>query len=175
MAALSWKTVEVAVLLPFFLLLSVSAPLMDSQSCLPPHLVPQVLSDLRRRYAAEFGDYLISESPSFFLGLLWVELLFVWPVSIAAAYAIVTGGRRWLPKACLMAGVSVATSMAAIMAEIVNSGRGSTKLLQMYAPFAGFAVVAILRGIFPSSSSSEAAIDPAARKTKKKKTKSGDL
>lgn len=57
------------------------------------------------------------------------------------------------------------------MADIVNSGRSSTKLLQMYAPFAGFAVVAVLRGLFSSSSPSEAAIDAAASKKKKKKTK----
>ncbi|XP_078436735.1 uncharacterized protein LOC144707483 [Wolffia australiana] len=152
----SWtKAVDRWLLLPFFLLLAMAVPLVDAQSCLPSRLFPAPLLRLRRGYALLFDDYLLLHHPPppFFLPLVWIELLAIWPLSLASAYAIARGGRPWLPPVCLATGASVATSMAAILGEIIGSGRGSNKLLLVYAPFAVFAVVLILRGLFPCPSS----------------------
>lgn len=42
----------------------------------------------------------------------------------------------------------------AIMSELVGSQKASDKLLKLYFPFVGFGVLAMLRGLVPSSSRS---------------------
>ncbi|KAJ4801435.1 Transmembrane protein 97 [Rhynchospora pubera] len=132
----------------FSLVIAIATPLLDSQSCLPSHIFPAPLVDLKKWYADLYGDYLVTEKPHFFVGLIWVEIFFLWPVCVANLYGIVKG-RGWSRTTSLMAGVCAGTSMAAIMAEVLRSGRASEKLIQMYSPFGAFAVCAILRGLLP--------------------------
>ncbi|CAK9185181.1 unnamed protein product [Ilex paraguariensis] len=103
-----------AILFFFFLLIAVVAPLFDAQSCLPRDLYPDYLVDLNTWYSREYGDYLISEKPNFFVGLVWLELLFLWPLSIANLYGIVAG-KSWLRTTSLIYGVSISTSMVKAM------------------------------------------------------------
>ncbi|KAK6919374.1 hypothetical protein RJ641_015278 [Dillenia turbinata] len=138
-----------AILVIFFLVIAVGAPLIDSQTCFPSHIFPGYLVDLHAWYCREYGDYLLVEKPDFFVGLVWLELLFQWPLSLINIFGIL-GGKSWVGTTCLIYGVSVMTSMAAIMAEMIGSGKASEKLLKMYSPFVGFAILAFLRGLFTS-------------------------
>ncbi|KAJ0966126.1 hypothetical protein J5N97_027264 [Dioscorea zingiberensis] len=146
MGVLSWLLSGVVVL--FSAVLVVAVPLIDAQTCFSSSLYPAQLVELKRWYAEQYGDYLMKEKPGFFLGLVWVEVLLLWPLSVANVYGILTG-KRWAATTSLMAGVSAATSMAALMGELLVSGRASDKLLQMYAPFVLFAIFAIIRGLIP--------------------------
>ncbi|XP_042485481.1 sigma intracellular receptor 2-like [Macadamia integrifolia] len=138
-----------AILFLFFLVIAVVVPLLDSQTCLPAHLFPDFLIDLGSWYAREYGDYLLVEKPDFFVGLIWLELILQWPLSIANLYAIISG-KSWFKTTCLIYGVSTSTSMVAILGEMIGSRKASDKLLMMYSPFLGFAVLAVLRGLVPS-------------------------
>ncbi|KAG6407020.1 hypothetical protein SASPL_130000 [Salvia splendens] len=135
------------VLFVFFLMIAVAAPLLDAQTCLPQHLFPPFLLELKSWYTQNYGDYLVSEKPHFFVGIVWLELVFQWPLAVASLYAI-AAGRSWLSTTCLLYGASTLTSMVAILAELKQSNRASDKLLNLYYPFLGFAVLAVLRGLF---------------------------
>ncbi|KAG6491706.1 hypothetical protein ZIOFF_046642 [Zingiber officinale] len=137
-----------AVVVVFSAVLTVTAPLFDAQTCLPKLLYPAPLVELKRWYAEEFGDYLVAEKPGFFTGLVWLEIAFLWPLSVANVYGIVAR-RPWATTTSLMAGVNVATTMAAIMGELLSSGKASDKLIRLYAPFMVFAFFAIIRGLLP--------------------------
>ncbi|KAJ9550158.1 hypothetical protein OSB04_014203 [Centaurea solstitialis] len=143
-----------AILFTVFLIIAIVAPLLDAQTCLPLGIFPEVLVDLKSWYTHEYGDYLVAEKPHFFVGLIWVELLFAWPLSIASIYGIV-GGKSWVHTTCLMYGVSSLTAMAAILSELVGSGKASEKLLKLYFPFMGISLLAILRGLLPHSQKSK--------------------
>ncbi|EPS72722.1 hypothetical protein M569_02037, partial [Genlisea aurea] len=142
-----------AVLFVFFLLISVTAPLIDGQTCLPSHIFPPFLLELKKWYSREYGDYLISEKPHFFVGVVWVELLFQWPLAVASVYGIATG-KPWVTTTCLMYGASTLTSMVAILADIKFSGRASDQLLMIYLPFFGVSILALFRGLSAGSTKS---------------------
>ncbi|MCL7048369.1 hypothetical protein MKW94_030628 [Papaver nudicaule] len=67
----------------YFLFITIVAPLFDGQTILPIEFFPKLLIDLKSNYAQENNDYLISEKPHFFVGLVWVELLLQWPLCMA--------------------------------------------------------------------------------------------
>lgn len=102
-----------AVLFVFFLVIAVVAPLLDAQSCLPLDFYPGFLVDLNIWYGREFGDYLVVNKPDFFVALVWLELLFQWPLSLLNLYAVVAR-KSWFKTSCLVFGVSVFTSMVRI-------------------------------------------------------------
>ncbi|XP_072957182.1 uncharacterized protein [Typha angustifolia] len=155
-----------AVVVLFSAVLAVVAPLIDAQICLPLSLYPAPLLELNKWYAQQFGDYLVAEKPHFFVGLTWVEIVFLWPLSIANVYGILAR-RPWAATTSLMAGVISATSLAAILADLLGSGRASDNLLQMYYPFMVFSILAILRGLFSRprrATAGSASHGPSARK-----------
>ncbi|KAL3635486.1 hypothetical protein CASFOL_020033 [Castilleja foliolosa] len=139
-----------AALFVFFLVIAIVAPLIDAQTFLPSHLFPPFLLDLKSWYAQEYGDYLISEKPHFFVGIVWLELIFQWPLAVASVYGI-AAGKSWLNTTCLLYGASTLTSMVAILSELSLSNRASDQLLTMYYPFLGFAILALLRGLLGNS------------------------
>ncbi|XP_059662930.1 uncharacterized protein LOC132308743 [Cornus florida] len=144
-----------AILFLFFMLIAIVAPLMDAQTCLPLEYFPDFLIHLKDSYATDYGDYLVTEKPNFFVGLVWLELFFQWPLSLINLYAI-AAGKSWFGTTCLLYGVSTFTSMVAILAELMWSNKASDKLLMIYAPFMGFAALAILRGLLPHSGKTSA-------------------
>ncbi|PIA27529.1 hypothetical protein AQUCO_07700064v1 [Aquilegia coerulea] len=139
-----------AILFIYFLFITIATIFFDSQICLPSHIFPEILIETKTWYANEYGDYLVSEKPHFFVGLISLELLVQMPLSLANIYAILAS-KSWYPTTCLIQGVSTATSMVAILAELNGSQKASDKLLMIYAPFLGFALLAVLRGLFPAS------------------------
>ena len=97
------------VVVTFSLVMVVLVPLFEAQTCFPS-LYPALLADLNRYCAEQYGDYLTIRRPGFFVGLAWVELLFLWPLSIANLYGILAR-KRWVTTTTLMAGVSSLTAM----------------------------------------------------------------
>ncbi|KAM7498280.1 hypothetical protein LguiA_022694 [Lonicera macranthoides] len=160
------KLIDIVLFL-FFLLIAVVAPLIDAQTCLPLDLFPPLLIDLKSKYASDYGDYLISDKPHFFVGIVWLEILFQWPLAVASLYGI-AAGKSWVRTTSLVYGVSTFTAMVAILAELKGSGRASEKLLKIYYPFLGFAVLAILRGLLPHSGKTGYATKRPALSRKKK-------
>ncbi|PIN08293.1 hypothetical protein CDL12_19126 [Handroanthus impetiginosus] len=144
-----------AVLFIFFLFIAIVAPLIDAQTCLPQHLFLPFLVELKNWHVQEFGDYLVSEKPHFFVGIVWLELLLQWPLAVASVYGIVAG-KSWFSTTCLIYGVSTLTAMVAILAELTLSNRASDQLLMIYFPFLGFAILAFLRGLLTHSGKSKA-------------------
>ncbi|KAJ1404329.1 Sigma intracellular receptor 2 [Sesbania bispinosa] len=145
-----------AILFLFFLLIALVAPLIDAQTCLPLSYFPEFLVQLKTWYTQEYGDYLVSEKPHFFVGLVWLELLFQWPLALLNLYAILSS-KPWFNTTCLIYGVSVSTSMVAVLSEMMLSNKASDKLLSMYVPFMGLGVLATLRGLLAHSSKATSA------------------
>ncbi|RDX86655.1 Sigma intracellular receptor 2, partial [Mucuna pruriens] len=139
------------ILLLFFFLITVVAPLIDAQTCLPLSYFPDFLVQFKEQYTHDYGDYIVAEKPHFFVGLVWLELLFQWPLALLNLYAIFTS-KPWFSSTCLIYGVSVCTSMVAILSEMMGSKRASEKLLTLYASFMGLGVLALLRGLLTCSS-----------------------
>ena len=102
-----------AVLFAFFIVIAVAAPLIDAQTCLPQSLFPNMLIELKSWYAREYGDYLVTQKPHFFVGIVWLELLFQWPLALANLYGILAS-KSWFNTTCLIYGVSVLTSMVKV-------------------------------------------------------------
>ncbi|KAF8044941.1 hypothetical protein N665_5972s0004 [Sinapis alba] len=146
-----------AFLFLYFALMVVIPPLFDAQTVLPKEIFPAILTDLNRNYIADFGDYLLAEEPHFLVGLIWHELIFLWPLSIANVYAILAG-KSWFGTTCLIYGASIVTSMAAILGEMIGSGKASEKLLMMYVPFMGIGILATLRGLVSRSTKSTGSV-----------------
>ncbi|KGN43532.1 sigma intracellular receptor 2 [Cucumis sativus] len=144
------KLIDVLLFL-IFLILAILSPLIDFQLIFPHTLFPDFLIDLKTSYTRQYGDYLMAESPPFLVGLVWLELFFQWPIMLLNLYAFLAS-KPWYNTTCLIYGVSVVSSMSAVLGEMVGSNRASTTLLTIYYPFLGLGVLAMLRGLVPCSS-----------------------
>ncbi|KAL7216240.1 hypothetical protein ACSBR1_028230 [Camellia fascicularis] len=102
------KLVE-AILFFFFLVIAIEVPVLNAQVCLPSKFFPGFLVDLYLWYSREFVDYLFVEKPPFFIGLMWLELLIQWPLSILNLYSICRR-KSWFNTTCLVYGSSAFTT-----------------------------------------------------------------
>ncbi|XP_022775738.1 sigma intracellular receptor 2-like [Durio zibethinus] len=143
------KVVDTLLLVAFVVML-LAGPLIDAQLVLPETTFPDVLIRLKQRYAEEFQDYLMVEKPHFFVALVWLELVFQWPLVLLNIYGILAS-KPWFNTTCLIYGASVVTAMTALLGELLGSQKASDKLLKMYSPFMGLGVLALLRGLVPQS------------------------
>ncbi|OMO72325.1 Transmembrane protein 6/97 [Corchorus olitorius] len=156
-----------AILLLQFLVMAVAPPLFDSQAVLPETIYPQVLVRLNKWYATEYQDYLVLEKPHYFVGLIWHELVFLWPLALLNVYGMLTS-KPWFKTTCLIYGASIVTSMAAVLGDMLGSKKASDKLLMIYVPFMGFGVLALLRGLLTcKTAASTAAKGPALARKKR--------
>ncbi|OMO72321.1 Transmembrane protein 6/97 [Corchorus olitorius] len=156
-----------AILLLQFVLISVMAPLIDSQIIFQEIIYPEGLVRLKNWFAAEFQDYLMLEKPHFVVGIIWHELVFLWPLALLNVYGILTS-KPWFKTTCLIYGASVVTSMAALFGEILGSNKASDKFLMLCAFIMGFGVLALLRGLLTcKTATSTAAKGPALARKKR--------
>ncbi|EEF38191.1 sigma intracellular receptor 2 [Ricinus communis] len=145
-----------AILFFNFLVMAMVTPLIDSQTCLPANIYPDVLINARKWYSQECGDYLYSEMPHFFVGMVWIELLFHWPLVLSGLYGI-SASKSWVSTTCLIYGTSVSTCMVAVLAELLGSGKALNVLLMNYYPSLVVGILAILRGLMPCSAKAASA------------------
>ncbi|XP_039129873.1 uncharacterized protein LOC120266319 [Dioscorea cayenensis subsp. rotundata] len=141
------------VVVAFSLVMVVLVPLFEAQACLP-WLYPPLLVDLNHYYSEQYDDYLTIKRPGFFVGLAWLELLFLWPLSITNLYGILAR-KPWVNTTTLMAGVSSLTAMGAVMGEVLNNYteiEALLLLLERYIPYIVFSFFAILYSFLPSIS-----------------------
>eukprot|EP00262_Sarcandra_glabra_P011817 TRINITY_DN2912_c0_g1_i1.p1 TRINITY_DN2912_c0_g1~~TRINITY_DN2912_c0_g1_i1.p1 ORF type:complete len:172 (-),score=3.12 TRINITY_DN2912_c0_g1_i1:328-843(-) len=136
------------ILLANFLSIAVGAPLVDAQICLPRRLFPQFLVDMKSWYGNEYGDYLVTEKPHFFVGVVWLQLLVQWPLAIANVYGIIRN-KSWYRSTCLIYGVSTCSGMAAVLGELMGSDKASKDFFMIYLTFMGLSILAIFRGFIP--------------------------
>ncbi|XP_028088741.1 sigma intracellular receptor 2-like [Camellia sinensis] len=138
-----------------FLVIAIEVPVLNAQVRLPSKFFPGFLVDLYLWYSREFGDYLFVEKPPFFIGLMWLELLIQWPLSILNLYSICRR-KSWFNTTCLVYGLSAFTTTVAILADMIISSKLTNKLMIMYFPFVGFDVLAILHSLLPYFSQTRA-------------------
>ncbi|OMO72327.1 Transmembrane protein 6/97 [Corchorus olitorius] len=155
-----------ALLLVVFVVMLLIGPLIDAQTVLPETAFPDVLVRLKKSYADEYKDFIMVEKPHFFVGLVWLELIFQWPLLLFNIYGILAS-KPWFNTTCLIFGASVITAMSAILGELIGSQRASDKLLMMYSPFMGVGVLALLRGLVPRSGKGAPSKRPALARKKR--------
>lgn len=110
----------------FFLIVALAAPLLDAQTILPQTYYPPFLVDLKNWYGVEYGDYLMVDKPHFFVGLVWLQLVFQWPLVLLNLYAILAA-KPWFNTTCLIYGVSLSTSMVCVFAYFSSFRSHGTK------------------------------------------------
>ncbi|KAI3892792.1 hypothetical protein MKX03_000896 [Papaver bracteatum] len=135
------------ILLIYFPLMVIKAPLLDLYMFLPP---TSSYGNLLFNFYTWYGDYLKLEKPHFYIGIVWLELLVKWPLCIANFYGLFTN-KSWVRTTCLIYGVSTVTVMVAIFFDMVMSSRPST-LMSLYIPFMVFGLITTLKGLIPLSS-----------------------
>ncbi|KAF3674791.1 putative transmembrane protein 97-like [Capsicum annuum] len=94
----------------YILFMSIALALIDGHFALPEHMFHPLLVNLKNWYIQEFGDYLVSEKLHFFVGLIWLDLFFAWPLCVLSVYAI-ANGKSWINTTCLLHGASTLTSL----------------------------------------------------------------
>lgn len=103
------KLIDVLLFL-YFLFIAITAPLTDALAILPTNLLPPILLDLKNLYIKEFDDYLFAEKPHFFVGIIWVELLFQWPLAVSCVYGL-AASKSWFKITSLIYGASSFTGL----------------------------------------------------------------
>ncbi|KAK3205070.1 hypothetical protein Dsin_019116 [Dipteronia sinensis] len=103
------------------------------------------------------GDYLFTEKPYFFVGVVWLELLFLSPFSIVSIFGILCS-KPWFNTTCLIYGISIATPITIVLGELMGSGKASEKLMMMYSPSMDLCVLAFLCGLIMCSSKTSLAL-----------------
>ncbi|XP_050206926.1 uncharacterized protein LOC126656398 [Mercurialis annua] len=155
-----------AILLMNYVIMAFGTPLIDSQTCLPAEMFPEVLIKLRGWYTQGCGDFLYDEKPTFFMAMVWTEMIFHWPLVLMNIYGMLNA-KPWFKTTCLIYGTSIATSMVPILAVVLGSGRASTELLWNYYPYMAMAILGMVRGLLPTKTAPATANGPASSIKKK--------
>lgn len=100
-----------AIVLGLLVVIALAVPLFDAQLILPPHLFPEFLINFKDWLTLQLDHYLLVEKPYFYVGFAWLQLLFNWPLSIAALYSFAAGKTTWFTTTCLPLAVSLFTCL----------------------------------------------------------------
>ncbi|KAI8014511.1 hypothetical protein LOK49_LG05G02055 [Camellia lanceoleosa] len=105
------------VLIVFSVTFAVIAPLDAGLLFLTPNLDPNnnnnlLVHHLKPLYEFKFGDYLVTNKPAFFVALVWLEVVFLWPLQLLNLYGIILSPHpSWLALTFLLFGASYCTAM----------------------------------------------------------------
>ncbi|KAF5954783.1 hypothetical protein HYC85_007639 [Camellia sinensis] len=105
------------VLIVFSIAFGVAAPLDAGLLFLTPNLDPNnnnnlLVHHLKPLYEFKYGDYLVTNKPAFFVALVWLEVVFLWPLQLLNLYGILSPHASWLPLTFLLFGASYCTTMS---------------------------------------------------------------
>lgn len=108
---------------------------------------PPALGSVMTFYLSSYNDLVLARSPLWLKSFIWAEFLFQMPFFFAATYAL-WNRKNWLRIPAIAYGVHVATTVWAILAEILLSDEQTTTekvtLFGFYAPY--FIIPALLAG-----------------------------
>lgn len=111
--------------------------IVDSQSVVPRRLYPRPVVELLDWYIDSFGDHLVRDNPSWFVSLVYCELLVQLPFFLVGIYAF-TAGKNWIRIPAVCYGIHAATTLVPIMTAHVSGPQASpfpVKVCLMYFPF----------------------------------------
>ncbi|XVE91759.1 hypothetical protein REPUB_Repub01dG0039100 [Reevesia pubescens] len=156
-----------SILLLLFLLISVAVPLVDTQTLFPQSLYPDLLVLIYKWFEVEFQHFLLVEKPHFFVALVWLALIFLWPLALLNVYGMLAS-KPWFNTTCLIFAASFITTLVAILGEILGSPKATDKLLMFYFLLIGMGVLALLRGLVSQSGKAAPTIGKGPAQARKK-------
>ncbi|KAJ3210371.1 Transmembrane protein 97 [Dinochytrium kinnereticum] len=104
--------------------------LIDIQPLSPPTLHPPAIKALMNTYLNISGDFLMATSPTWFLSILWCELLIQFPFFFYAIHGIWTDSPHMRVASVAYAG-HVLTTMVPILVSFAASGELQTERQRM--------------------------------------------
>lgn len=106
---------------------------------------PETLQNLANWYVDTYKDYLVGNGPTWFSSFIWAELLFQLPFFFVAVYGL-WYRENWIRIPSIIYGAHVATTVWAIIADLLLSDKNSTQekitLFGFYFPY--FLIPALL-------------------------------
>ncbi|XP_068126346.1 sigma intracellular receptor 2 [Hyperolius riggenbachi] len=134
--------------------------MVDLQGILPSSWYPQQLLDLMKWYTVSFKDHLMADPPPWFQSFVYCEAILQLPFFPVASYAFFKGGCRWIRIPAIVYSSHVATTVVAILAQILYGDFPKTSqidspteqdrlaLLAVYAPYLVVPVLILLTMLF---------------------------
>jgi len=106
-------------------------------------------------YKIKVGEYLATQKPAWFIGIVWLEVFFLWPLSVLNLYALVKRPHpppHWFRFTSLIYGASYAASLIPVTAEVIQlkSGGVPSAILVLYFLFIGCGALLMYRGSLTS-------------------------
>ncbi|KAK9827912.1 hypothetical protein WJX74_008856 [Apatococcus lobatus] len=108
---------------------------IDSQAIFPKAWYPGWATKTLDWYLATYEDPLMRDMPPWFMALAANEIFVQLPFFFVGAYAFLTG-KHWIRMPALLYGVSTATTLLPILAELLSQpGPHTTILVAFYLPY----------------------------------------
>ncbi|KXZ55009.1 hypothetical protein GPECTOR_3g172 [Gonium pectorale] len=125
------------IFLAFFIIHIPTTLLVDSQSVFPAEYYPPWAKEALKWHIEMNGDHLVSKNPTWFVSLVWGEVLYQLPFFFVASYAFIKR-RNWIRVPSIIYGAHVVTTMIPILTDILfgpDSGPKRHTLAAIYVPY----------------------------------------